>query len=123
MALDYTVHPEQHLVVISGDYTSPSEWMILAGRLLSYVRVNAGFAFLRDLRGVQHTHSASTVLSVFRVVQRFWPSFKPIRGAIVTDSGNHYAAQVAQALADSNDLPIRVFTTYDEAVEWLVSRT
>jgi hypothetical protein len=119
MALDYTVYPDQRLVVISGEFTSPSEWMVLAGRLLGDTRVNAGFAFLRDLRGIHHTHSATTVLSVFRVVQRFWPNFNPFKGAIVTDDGNHHAAQVAQALADSSDLPIRVFTSYEEAVEWL----
>jgi hypothetical protein len=119
MSLEYRVDAERRLVVISGEFGAPREWLTLVGRLLKDRRVNAGHAFLRDLRGVNQTHSASTVLAVFYVVQRFWPNFKPSRGAIVTDERNHYAGQVAQALADTNQLPIRLFTSYDDAVRWL----
>jgi hypothetical protein len=121
MSLEYSVDAERRLVTIRGDFTAPTEWVALAGSLLRDPRVKSHFAFLRDLRGVKETHSPATVLAVFRIVQRFWPTFRPIKGAIVTERGNNYAAQVAQALADGDDLPIRVFTDFEEAVEWVTN--
>jgi hypothetical protein len=120
MSLNYSVDSDRRIVIISGDFTSPSEWVLLASRLLRDPAVTSNFVFLRDLRGVKQTHSPATVLAVFRIVRRFWPTFRPIKGAIVTDRGENYAAQVAQALADTDDLPIRVFTDFDEALEWAI---
>ena len=117
--LRYSVDSQRRLVTISGDFRSPREWVTLASRLLRDPAVKGQFAFIRDLRGVSRMHSAATVLTVFRTVQRFWPTLAPSKGAIVTDQGNHHAAQVAQTLADAENLPIRAFTSYDEAIEWI----
>ena len=117
--LAYSVDPLRRVVTITGEFTSPSEWVTLAMQLKREAGVNGQFAFIRDLRGVQRTHPPATVLAVFRIVQGFWPTFGPRKGAIVTDPGNLHAPQVAQALADAENLPIRLFTDYDEAVEWI----
>src|SRR3954468_168750 len=106
MPLDYRIESERRLVVITGEYAGSVEWLQLAARLLRDPRLEAGFSFLRDLRGARRHQSAASVIAVFRVVQRFWPNVKPSRGAIVTDEGDNAAAQVAQALADTHDLPI-----------------
>ena len=93
--------------------------MKLAGALLRDPHLQPGYSFLRDLRGAQHPQNTKTVIAIFRVVQRFWPSFKPAKGAIVTDRNHDSSALVAQALADTTGLPIQVFTSYEAALEWL----
>ena len=118
--LQYNIDSDRRLVVITGDYSNPADWLMLAGRLLKDPRITPGLFYLRDLRGGSRPASTTTVLAIFRVVQRFWPSVMPSKGAIVTDRGHDSAAQVAQALADSDNLPIQVFTSYDTAVEWLL---
>ena len=119
MPLSYTIDSERRLVTINGDYANATEWLKLAGALLRDRRLKPGFCFLRDLRGATHPHNAKTVVAIFRVVQRFWPNFKPAKGAIVTDRNDDASALVAQALADTSGLPIQVFTSYDAALEWL----
>lgn len=119
VALAYTVDPAHRLVTITGEYANAADWLKLAGKVLRDKRVKAGFAFLRDLRGAKKVPDASVVVAAFQVVQRFWPSVTPLKAAILTDSDDNSAVLVAQALADSHNLPIRVFTTYEEAVEWL----
>lgn len=119
MALAYTVDPEHRLVTITGEYANAAEWLKLAGKVLRDKQVKAGFGFLRDLRGAKRVPEASMVVSVFQVVQRFWPSVTPLKAAILTDRDDNSAALVAQALADTHHLPMRVFSEYEEAVEWL----
>ena len=41
------------------------------------------------------------------------------RAAIVTGPIESDPAVIAHALADAEDIPLRAFTTYDEAVAWL----
>jgi hypothetical protein len=119
MALAYTVDSDRRLVIITGEYASATEWLTLAGDVLRDTRVKAGFAFLRDLRGATQVPNATMVVSVFQVIRRFWPTVTPSKAAIVTDSDDDSAARVAQALADSHNLPIQVFTSYEAALEWL----
>ncbi len=119
MALAYTVDPERRLVIITGEYANATEWLMLAGHVLRDTRVKAGFAFLRDLRGATHLPNVATIAAVFQIVRRFWPTLTPLKGAIVTDTDDNAAARVAQALADTHNLPIRVFGSYQEALEWL----
>ena len=119
MALAYRVDPAQRLVTITGEYANAAEWLKLAGKVLRDKQVEAGFGFLRDLRGATRVPDTSMVVSAFQVVQRFWPSVTPLKAAILTDRDDNSVANVAQALADGHNLPIRVFTTYEEAIEWL----
>jgi hypothetical protein len=117
--LSYAIDVERRLVTITGDYANAGEWLKLAALLLRDRRLKPGYCFLRDLRGAAHPQNTKTVIAIFRVVQRFWPNFKPAKGAIVTDRYHDASALVAQALADTTGLPIQVFTSYEAALEWL----
>jgi hypothetical protein len=52
-------------------------------------------------------------------VRRFWPLLKPSRAAVLTPREFDPAVLAAHALADSFGLPLRMFTSYDAAMEWL----
>ena len=120
MALAYTIDPDQRLVTIRGEYAGPDEWRDLLGRILDDPRRRPGFALLRDLRGATTPTSAQTVVEVIAVVRGFWPRLQFSRYAVLTPLEFDPAAQVAEALADvTQDLPLRTFPSYDEAVRWL----
>jgi len=121
VALRYDIDPAQRLVVITGEYADAVEWQQLLAALLNDPRREPGLAFLRDLRGGGTPVDASTVVDIVTVVRRFWPLFQPSRAAIVTANPLDTAALVAHALADSQGLPIELFTSYDAALEWLFS--
>ena len=122
MPLDYTIDPDQRLIVITGEYSDASEWRALFGRLLTDERRAAGFAFLRDLRAATTPVDADTVVQIMEVVRRFWPQLQPSRAAILTRHDEDPAALVAHALADEERLPIRAFNSHDEAMAWLRER-
>jgi hypothetical protein len=119
MPLDYSVDPDRRLVTISGEYAVADEWMDLLARVLADPRRQPGFAFLRDLRAATMPVNAATVLTIMEVVRRFWPQLQPSRAAILTRHEVDAAALVAVALADAEKLPLRVFTSQDEAMQWL----
>ena len=122
MPLDYVVDSDQRLVVITGEYAAPSEWADLLSRVLDDPRREPGFAFLRDLRGATTPVDTATVIQIMAVVRSFWPHLQPSRAAILTPLEVDAAALVAAAVADTEDLPFRVFTSYDEAIQWLQER-
>ena len=120
MPLDYSVDPARGLVTISGEYAVADEWMDLLGRVLADPRRQPGFAFLRDLREATTPVDAATVLRIMEVVRKFWPQLRPSRAAILTRHDVDSPALVAVALADTEKLPLRVFTSHDEAMQWLM---
>jgi hypothetical protein len=119
MPLAYLIDVDQRLVVITGEYADADEWADLLGRVLADPLRQPGFGFLRDLRGATVPVDAATVVRLMAVVRRFWPRLQPSRAAIVTPLHADAAALVALAVADTEDLPFRLFTSYDEAMEWL----
>lgn len=117
--LVYTIDPDQRLITIAGEYAGPDEWKRILSRVLSDPRCQPGFGMLRDLRGATTPTDAETVVEVINVVREFWPKLQLSRYAVVTPLNMDPAALVAQALADREDIPMRIFTTCEEAMQWL----
>jgi hypothetical protein len=63
---------------------------------------------------------AGTVVRIIDAVRAFWPHLQPSRVAILTPCGLDPAALAAHALADTHDMPMRMFTAYETALEWLL---
>jgi hypothetical protein len=119
MALTYEIDPGRRLVTITGEYADEAGWKALLLALIDDPAYERGFAFLRDLRSARHPVDASTVVRIFEVVRPFWDLLGARRGAIVTPRNMDAAAVVPHALANAEDLPLRAFTSYDAAMEWL----
>jgi hypothetical protein len=119
MALAYSVDVDQQRVTITGDYSQVDEWARLLNAMVEDPVIRPGFAFLRDLRAATNPVGPTTVVGIIEVVKRLWPKLQPSRAAIVTPRQVDAAALVAVALADAQNLPLRVFQEYDEAIAWL----
>jgi hypothetical protein len=117
--LAYSIDVAQELVTITGEYAGATEWDDLLSRIRRDPRLRPRLRFLRDLRGATTPVDAATVVELARVVRRFWRLMQPERAAILTPFEEDRAALVAQALADAEGLPIRMFTNYHEAMAWL----
>ena len=122
MPLSYTIDPTQRIITISGEYADAGEWTSLLARVLHDPQREPGFAFLRDLRAATTPVDAATVVSLMDVVRRFWPLLQPARAAILTPLEFDSAAMAAYAIADAEGMPMRVFRSYDDAIEWLMER-
>jgi hypothetical protein len=124
MALTYTIDPNAHLVTITGEYAGADEWAEVLAHILEDPRRQPGFALLRDLRGATTPTDSKTVVAVIEVVRQFWPRLGFSRYAVLTPLGFDPAALVAEALAEAtDDLPLRTFATYEEAMRWLREAT
>ena len=119
MALTYVVDPDRRLVTVTGDYGDIEEWTRLLQAIVDDPEVGTGFAYLRDVRGATNPATPATVVAVIEVVRRLWPKKQPSRAAILTSRDVDTTALVAAALADAQQLPLRVFRAYDEAIAWL----
>jgi hypothetical protein len=119
MPLTYTIDVALGLVTITGEYSAADEWHALLARLLTDPRRKTGMGFLRDLRGATKPVDAETVVGIIRVVRQFWPELRPSRAAVLTPLAIDPAALVAHALADAQHIPLRTFSSYDEALAWL----
>ena len=119
MSLSYSVDSTARIVTISGDYAGVEDWM----RLLTTIAVDPncprGCAYLRDLREGTVPTDADTLVAVMDSIGKAWQAVKPRRAAILTREGDDITAQVADALAGARKLPVRAFTSYDEAIRWL----
>ena len=122
MALIYRIDPARELVTITGDYAEPAEWFVLLSTIAADPAYRRGFSFLRDLRASDHPVSEETVVGIIKVVRAFWEKLGVRRAAIVTRPGIDIPATVAHALAQSEDIPLRAFPSYDDAVSWLRER-
>ena len=117
--LAYTIDSDQCLLTIAGEYAGPDEWKSILSRVLSDPQCRPGLLMLRDLRGATRPTDAETVVEVINVVREFWPKLQLLRYAVVTPLNIDPAALVAQAVADREDIPMRIFTTCEEAMLWL----
>jgi hypothetical protein len=117
--LAYIIDPTEQLVVITGEYSDSEEWQRVLARILTDPQLRGGFGFLRDLRGATTPVDAATVVGLMDAVRRFWPLLQPSRAAVLTPRDFDPAAFAAHALADSYGLPLRMFTSYEAAMEWL----
>ena len=119
MSLSYSIDPERRIVTITGDYAEPEEWR----RLLAVIGDDPGYirgcAFLRDLRGSAHPVSVASVIGILEVVREFWAVLGVRRAAILTGTRIDALANVAYALAEDERLPVRAFTSPDDAIAWL----
>ena len=119
MPLVYDIDEARRLITITGEYAAAEEWRDLLSRILDDPRRKAGFGFLRDLRKATTPVDAATVVGIIDVVKRFWPILQPSRAAVLTPLKVDPAALVAHALADAQHIPLRTFTSYEDALEWL----
>jgi hypothetical protein len=117
--LQYVIDPARRLTTITGEYSAAGEWKTLLQAILSDPQWQPGFAFLRDLRGATTPVDAATVLRIMEVVKQFWPLLRPRRAAILTPREFDPAAMAAHALADTEGLPVRMFSSLETALEWL----
>ena len=119
MPLEYRIDSGERIVTITGDYAEPAEWRRLLTDVMGDERFGSGFSFIRDLRASQHPVGPETVVGIIAVVREFWGRLGAHRAAIVTRPGIDNPAMVAHALADHEHLPLRAFTSYDDALAWL----
>jgi hypothetical protein len=117
--LAYRIDPAARIVTITGDYAEAAEWRRLLTALMDEKSFGPGFSFIRDLRTSEHPVSAETVVAIIAVVREFWDRLGAHRAAIVTRPGIDNPAMVAHALADHEHIPLRAFTSYEDAVAWL----
>jgi hypothetical protein len=122
MPLTYRIDPAEGLVIITGDYTEAAGWRVLLGAVAADPVFRPGFNFIRDLRASTHPVDAETVIGIIAVVREFWGVLGAHRAAIVTRPGIDNPAVIAHALADHEHLPLRAFTSYDDAVAWVRER-
>jgi hypothetical protein len=120
--LAYRIDPAARIVTITGDYAEAAEWRRLLTALMDEKSFGPGFSFIRDLRTSEHPVSAETVVAIIAVVREFWDRLGAHRAAIVTRPGIDNPAMVAHALADHEHIPLRAFTSYEDAVAWLHAR-
>lgn len=119
MPLKYTIDPNEALVTITGDYAEPEEWRDLLGAIARDPALRPGFGFLRDLRGSAHPVSVDAVTGIVAVVREFWRTLGARRAAILTRPAIDIPATIAHALAEDQQLPLRAFNAYEDAVEYL----
>jgi hypothetical protein len=119
MPLAYRIDPASRIVTITGDYAAPTEWKALLAKVGSDPAYQRGFNFLRDLRESAHPVDAHTVTGILTVVKQVWDLLGVQRGAIVTRRGIDLPAAVAHALAELEGIPLRAFSSYEDAVRWL----
>lgn len=120
MGLTYTIDEARNFILITGDYADAPEWHRLLTAVLADQRRKPGCVVLRDQRGGTKPVDASTVVAIMELVRRFWNQLAIRRAAIVMPRELDPPALVAHAIADAENMPIRAFTSYDAAVEWLI---
>lgn len=117
--LAYRIDPVQGIVTITGDYADAGGWRGLLSAVARDPDYRPGFSFIRDLRDSAHPVSGDTVIGIIAVVREYWGVLGASRAAIVTRPGIDYPAVIAEALAADEQIAIRAFSSYDDAVTWL----
>ena len=121
MALAYQIDPVRKLVSITGEFSSDTEWRTVLQAVAEDPEYRPGFSFLRDLRTATQPVDARVVGRILEVVRLAWGILQPRRAAIVAPRHVETPALVAYALAEEAGVPLRVFTSYEDAVDWLRS--
>ena len=119
MPLEYRIDAGAGIVTITGDYADAGEWRVLLRTVAHDPDFRPGSAFIRDLRASSHPVDAETVVGIMAVVREFWSQLGVRRAAIVTRPGIDLPAMMAHALAEEAHLPVRAFTSYEDAMMWL----
>lgn len=119
MPLSYRIDPADGIVTITGDYTEAGGWRELLGAVSRDPEYRRGFNFIRDLRDSGHPVGVDAVIGIMAVVREFWDTLGAHRAAIVSGPGMDMPAVVAHALATDEQIPLRAFTAYEDAVAWL----
>jgi hypothetical protein len=119
MPLAYSIDPDRPLVTITGDYGDAAAWNDLLQAIGADPSYRRGSDFIRDLRGSEHPVTPETVRDIIAVVRLFWRRLGARRAAIVTRPMVDAPAVVAHALAQDQDMPLRAFSAYDDALAWL----
>ena len=122
MALIYHIDSDARIVIVTGDYADAGEWRALLTAVGQDPRYQRGFSFLRDVRDSPNPVSGETVIGIIAVVREFWDRLGVHRAAIVSRRGVDNPAVIAHALAYDQQIPLRAFPSYDEAVAWLQER-
>jgi hypothetical protein len=117
--LAYQLDPASRIVTITGDYAAAAEWKDLLAKVAYDPHYERGFNFVRDLRASAHPVDAQMVTGILAVVKQAWDVLGVHRAAIVTRRGIDLPASVAHALAEMDGIPLRAFSSYDDAVKWL----
>jgi hypothetical protein len=117
--LTHHIDTETGIVTITGDYAEPHEWRALLTAVAADPSFRRGLAFVRDLRASTNPVDPRTVVGIMTVVRAFWSQLGVRRAAIVTRPGIDVAAMVADALAQDAQMPLRAFTSHDDAMAWL----
>jgi hypothetical protein len=118
MPLAYRIDPDQRLVIITGDYAEPGEWRQLLTAVVEDPEYRRGSSFVRDLRHSANPVDAAAVMGIIAVVREFWPQLGTYRAVMVTRHGVDVPAVMAEALALDERMPLRAFTSYQEAIQW-----
>jgi hypothetical protein len=121
--LGYVIDPDQRLITITGEYADAEAWRVLFSRMFHDPRREAGFSILGDLRDATKPMDATTVDGIVDAVRGFWPYLQPCRGAILTSEESEPARSAVDVLAHRHHLPVRIFRSYDVAMEWLHQQT
>jgi hypothetical protein len=119
MPLSHVIDSTTGMVTITGDYADAREWRELLTAVARDPSFRRGLAFVRDLRTSERPVSAETVVGIMAVVQELWSKLGVHRAAVVTRPGIDLPAVVADALAQEAAIPLRAFTSYDDAMSWL----
>jgi hypothetical protein len=119
MALDYRIDTANRIVTITGDYTDGAGWREMLSAVAADPDYRRGFGFLRDVRASEHPVDAATVIGIIAVVREFWDVLGVRRAAILTRRTVDNPAVMAHALAEQEELALRAFNSYDEALQWL----
>ena len=119
MPLDYRIDPANRIVTITGDYTDGAGWRAMLNAVAQDPQYQRGFGFLRDVRESEHPVDAATVIGIIAVVREFWDLLGVRRAAIVTRRQVDDPAVMAHALAEQEELALRAFNSYDDAIRWL----
>ena len=119
MPLTFSIDAARGVVTITGDYAEAGEWRVLLAAVAQDPAYRRGFSFIRDLRASAHPVGAEAVVGIIAVVRQFWGALGARRAAIVTRPGIDNPAVIAHALAEHEHIPLRTFTSYDDALAWL----
>jgi hypothetical protein len=120
MPLNYAFIGNESIIAITGDHATPTELAHLLAKITRDSRcVGRECAILRDRRQTSEPVNVPAILGTVDVIRQFWAEGKLGRIAVVMREGDDIPAQLAEALADSRQIPWRAFSSYDAALEWL----
>jgi hypothetical protein len=120
MAPTFTISPKERIVRVRYDEPATfTEWVDTMDSIIGDERFRPGFGFLIDRRSVP-APTAAFAESVANYLQQRGPELGDgLRSAtVVADVASYGMAQIIQGMSPSTE--IRLFTTLEEAEQWLI---